>query len=64
MTGDLHRKLLQLVEGAPQPGVDASEIARQLGITQAETIELIDELERRGRIRRDGDRLIGVGPPD
>lgn len=55
------RELIQLIEGSPQPEVGLSEMAREIGITQDEAERLVARLERAGRLRRDGDRLVVVG---
>jgi predicted ArsR family transcriptional regulator len=58
---DDHRsELLRLLRGAPQ--LPAGSMARELGITEAELRGLIEELEEKGRVVREGDRLILVEP--
>ena len=56
---DHEHELIQLIEGSP-PEVGLPEMAREIGISEDEAERLIADLERAGRLRRDGDRLIVV----
>jgi DNA-binding Lrp family transcriptional regulator len=51
---------MRLLRGAPQ--LPAGSMARELGITEAELHGLIEDLEEKGRVKREGDRLILVEP--
>jgi DNA-binding IclR family transcriptional regulator len=53
-------EIVQIVKGSPQPEVSVSGIADQIGVGDAETRALIDELVRQGRLTHDGERLIAI----
>ena len=57
---NLQEELLQLIAGAPHPPLDLSGWAEELGITDRHAQALVETLIRRGRLRRDGERLIVV----
>jgi DNA-binding Lrp family transcriptional regulator len=58
---DEHRsELMRLLRGAPP--LPPGSMARELGITESELQGLIEELEEKGRLRRDGERLILIEP--
>jgi D-glycero-D-manno-heptose 1,7-bisphosphate phosphatase len=58
---DDHREeLLRLLRGAPQRPLGS--MARELGVTEAEARGLIEELLDKGRVTREGDRLVVVEP--
>jgi DNA-binding IclR family transcriptional regulator len=56
---DHERELIQLIEGSP-PELSLAEMAREIGVTEAEAERLVARLERSGRLRRDGGRLVVV----
>jgi DNA-binding IclR family transcriptional regulator len=53
---------LRLLKGAPHPEVGVQAIAERLGVEISEAQKILDDLEREGRIRRDGDRWIVIEP--
>jgi DNA-binding Lrp family transcriptional regulator len=53
------QKLIQLIEGSPAE-LSLAEFAREIGISVPEAQRIVDRLEREGRLRRDGARLIVV----
>jgi hypothetical protein len=57
---ELRRKLLRLIEGTSKPELGLDEMARQLGLSQAEAGRLIEELEDEGHLRWQGERPIAV----
>ncbi len=57
---EIRDELLQLLRGAPQPGMDLDGIAAQIGVPRARVDEEVERLERQGHLRRQGDRLIVV----
>jgi DNA-binding IclR family transcriptional regulator len=57
---DHEQELIQLIEGSP-PELSLAEMAREIGITEDEAEQLAARLERAGRLRRDGERLVVVG---
>lgn len=57
---EIREELLQLVRGAPQPGVDLDGMADQIGVTRERLEREVDELVRQGRLRRQDERLIVV----
>ena len=54
------RDLITLIEGTPDAEHHLDEFARQLGLDSDETGRLIESLERQGRLRWEGERLIVV----
>lgn len=54
------RELITLIEGTPDAEHHLDEFARQLGLDNDETGRLIESLERQGRLRWEGERLIVV----
>jgi DNA-binding IclR family transcriptional regulator len=59
---EIRDELLQLVRGAPQPGVDLDGMADQIGVSRERLEREVDALVRAGRLRRDGERLVVVEP--
>jgi DNA-binding Lrp family transcriptional regulator len=57
---DHARELLTLIEGTPDAGRALDEIAREIGISNEEAGRLIEQLERDGRLKWDGERPIVV----
>ena len=57
---DHELELIRLIEGSPQPQVTLPEMAREIGITEDAAERLVARLERAGRLKRDGGRLIVV----
>jgi DNA-binding Lrp family transcriptional regulator len=57
---DHARELLTLIEGTPDAGRSLDEFARELGISNEEAGRLIEQLEREGRLKWDGERPIVV----
>jgi DNA-binding IclR family transcriptional regulator len=59
---EIRDELLQLIRGAPQPGMDLDGIADQIGVSRARLQEEVDALVRQGRLARRDDRLVVVEP--
>ena len=59
---EIREELLQLVRGAPQPGVDLDGMAAHIGVTRERLEREVDELVQQGRLRRQDERLIVVEP--
>ncbi len=57
---EIRDELLQLVRGAPQPGVDLDGMADQIGVSRRRLDEEVEALVRAGRLQRRGDRLVVV----
>jgi DNA-binding Lrp family transcriptional regulator len=57
---DYARELMTLIEGTPDAGLYLDELAREVGISQEEAGRLLEQLEREGRIKWEGDRPIVV----
>ncbi len=57
---EIRDELLQLVRGAPQPGMDLDGIAAQIGVPRARVDEEVERLLRQGHLQRRDDRLIVV----
>jgi DNA-binding IclR family transcriptional regulator len=57
---EIRDELLQLVRGAPQPGMDLDGMAAQIGVPRARVDEEVERLLRQGHLRRKDDRLIVV----
>ena len=57
---ELRGKLMRLIEGTSHPELGLDEMARQLGLSQAEAGRLIEELEEEGLIRWQGERPVAV----
>ncbi len=57
---EIRDELLQLVRGAPQPGMDLDGMAAQIGVPRARVDEEVERLLRQGHLQRRDDRLIVV----
>ncbi len=57
---EIRDELLQLIRGAPQPGMDLDGIAAQIGVPRARVDEEVERLLRQGHLQRRDDRLIVV----
>jgi DNA-binding IclR family transcriptional regulator len=57
---EIRDELLQLIRGAPQPGMDLDGIAAQIGVPRARVDEEVERLIRQRHVQRRGDRLVVV----
>jgi hypothetical protein len=55
---DHERELLQLIAGSPPEALGFAELGRQIGLSEAETAILVEQLVIAGRLR-----LVVVGEP-
>jgi DNA-binding Lrp family transcriptional regulator len=51
---------MTLIEGTPDAGRYLDELAREVGISQEEAGRILEQLEREGRLKWDGERPIVV----
>ena len=58
---DHERELLTLIEGTPEPQRHLEEFGREIGLSFDEVGSMVERLEREGRLRWEGERLIVVG---
>ena len=57
---EIRDELLQLVRGAPQPGMDLDGIAAQIGVPREQVDQEVERLVRSGHLQRRDDRLVVV----